>query len=472
MGEMKIQERPVFIDKDKEEAKEKGGLKVWQQVVLTVVAVFGGLGIIGGGVYMVLNSKEESTGSAANVETGVKVEVTSATEKTITLTDGENKISAGGTYTITGSTENGYVYTETEDEVKIILENATIKNPSGAAIQIMGNGNTEIYLSGENSISGTLTVEEDSRTNDASGDAAEASEKSEQVSGAIYSKADLLVNGEGSLAISSNYHGIKACDDFELASGNLTISATEDAVNNNDSIEISGGKIVAEAGDDGLHTDGKLAITGGEVEIKTSTEGLEGNVINLESGKVSIVAKDDGLNAVNSDETLGEFEAGDGELNISGGEIYVNASGDGLDSNGSMTISGGKVYVDGPTNSGNGAVDCNGEFKITGGELIAVGSSGMAMNATSAEQVSMLVNLSGSYSGKMQVVDESGEVVMEYTATKTFQSVLVSSSSLSVGKTYKVTVEGKEVGSVSVEQMVTGSGSGGMGGGMRGGGMR
>ena len=50
------------------------------------------------------------------------------------------------------------------------------------------------------------------------------------------------------------------------------------------------------------------------------------------------------------------------ELNISGGLVYVDSQGDGLDSNGNMTIDGGTVLVNGPTNSGNGAIDSNGEI--------------------------------------------------------------------------------------------------------------
>ena len=45
------------------------------------------------------------------------------------------------------------------------------------------------------------------------------------------------------------------------------------------------------------------------------------------------------------------------KITITGGEIHVNASGDGLDSNGDIEISGGTVYVYGPTSSGNGSLD-------------------------------------------------------------------------------------------------------------------
>lgn len=65
-------------------------------------------------------------------------------------------------------------------------------------------------------------------------------------------------------------------------------------------------------------------------------------------------------------------------LSIKGGNVYVNAEGDGLDSNGSISMTGGTVMVSGPTNAGNGALDYNGTFDISGGTLIAAGSAGMA----------------------------------------------------------------------------------------------
>lgn len=70
----------------------------------------------------------------------------------------------------------------------------------------------------------------------------------------------------------------------------------------------------------------------------------------------------------------------DANLIIENGKVYVNADGDGLDSNGDLFINQGIVLVNGPTNSGNGAIDSNDEFICNGGVLVAVGSSGMAGN--------------------------------------------------------------------------------------------
>ena len=149
-----------------------------------------------------------------------------------------------------------------------------------------------------------------------------------------------------------------------------------------------------------------------------------------------------------------------GLLTISGGIIYVNATGDGLDSNGSIKMTGGEVHVDGPTNNGNGPLDYNGTFVITGGELIAVGSSGMVQNvSTSSTQNTVLVNLSSSTTGDISL----GNIT--YSPSKSYQSILISSSSLETNKEYTLKA-GSTSQSVTLTSTVTGSSSQGMGGGM------
>ncbi|MET1138571.1 dockerin type 1, partial [Bacillus subtilis] len=65
--------------------------------------------------------------------------------------------------------------------------------------------------------------------------------------------------------------------------------------------------------------------------------------------------------------------------------------GEGLDSNGSINMTGGTVIVNGPTNSGNGALDYDGTFEISGGYLVAAGSSGMAQGTSDASTQNTIV---------------------------------------------------------------------------------
>ena len=149
----------------------------------------------------------------------------------------------------------------------------------------------------------------------------------------------------------------------------------------------------------------------------------------INGGNLDLTANNDGINAADgnsSKKTPGQATAGV-SLTITGGKIKINAQGDGLDSNGDLTISGGEVYVDGPTNGGNGALDYDGNGSITGGTVVMVGSNGMAMGfGSNSKQASILTNVSGNAGAKVTISDSSGKEILSYTAAKNFQSVLAS----------------------------------------------
>lgn len=53
-------------------------------------------------------------------------------------------------------------------------------------------------------------------------------------------------------------------------------------------------------------------------------------------------------------------------IRISGGDVKINASGDGIDSNGDLYLEGGTVLVEGPAGGGDGALDYDGEDPYQG----------------------------------------------------------------------------------------------------------
>lgn len=399
-------------------------------IIIGAVILVGGL--TAGGIYLATHQQSTTIISA------------DASGSSTKLSDGENKIKAGGTYTFTGSTSNGKIEIDTTEDVKIILDNVSITNPSGAAIKSKGAGKLTIELIGEN----TLTTTDKTADDPAS---------------AISGDADLEITGTGSATLKANGKGIKADGTLTLGSATLNINTIDDAVHSNSNITISSGSYTVNTGDDAIHADKNLIIKSGKITIEKSHEGLESNILEISGGEISIIADDDGVNAQNSDGSTRIGISGDGALNISGGKLYINSGGDGLDSNGSIEISGGEIFVDGPTNNGNGAIDCDGDINITGGTLVAVGSSGMAQNATSAAQPSVLMNLSSSYKGELSF----GGIT--FAPAKSYQSVLISSSSLKIGESYSLVIDGATVQSVTISQNITGQGTGMMSGGMTGG---
>lgn len=257
--------------------------------------------------------------------------------------------------------------------------------------------------------------------------------------------------------------GIKAGKTLTINGGEITADCTDDAIHSGDSIEINSGTFMLSSGDDGIHADTELSFNGGDVSVLQSYEGLESTVINVNDGKISIVASDDGFNASegSSDETttsdtntsnggqFGGFGGGGGFgdvsenciFNINGGYIYVNAGGDGLDSNGVININGGTTIVDGPVNDGNASLDSGSEINVNGGTLIAAGSSGMAeLPSDTSSQASLAIGFDQSQNAETIVCiqDESGNNIITYSPSKTYSSIIVSSPEITQGGTYSV----------------------------------
>ena len=157
----------------------------------------------------------------------------------------------------------------------------------------------------------------------------------------------------------------------------------EDSFHSNGDIEINGGSFTAAAGEDGFHADNNLIINGGSITVSQSYEGLEGQKVTVTGGNIDITASDDGINAAgssSSSSTGGRPGSSDSNalITIGGGYIVVNASGDGVDSNGNIVISGGALLVSGPADNGNAAFDYDGEATVSGGTVILCGNSGMS----------------------------------------------------------------------------------------------
>lgn len=221
---------------------------------------------------------------------------------------------------------------------------------------------------------------------------------------------DFLGIKDGKFTIKSGSDGMKSTYDTDTSKGNIVITggefditASNDGIHCNGDILISGGNLTISSGDDGVHADDNLQVDGGTIDIKKCCEGLEGVQITLNDGDISIVASDDGINAADGSSSSGMGMGGFGGgqnggfgggqasssdssvlLTINGGNIFVNAGGDGLDSNGNIVMNGGNVTVLGPTSDGDTALDFDGAFTINGGVLMAFGSSGMLETPTSA----------------------------------------------------------------------------------------
>ena len=233
----------------------------------------------------------------------------------VTVSDGVITITKAGNYKLTG-TYSGQIKVEAADSdmVRLILNNATITNSTGAAINVVEADEVVIYTA-----SGTTnTVSDGSSYSDTASGSPDA---------AIYSKSDLTLAGEGTLKVEGKYEegihttdglviasgtlevsaantGIKGKDYVDILDGTITVTATKDgikATNDTDGnrgwVRLSGGTVNISAGDDGFKAERVLEISGGTLNITQANEGIEAQYINILDGTVNVTSSDDGINA-------------------------------------------------------------------------------------------------------------------------------------------------------------------------------
>lgn len=295
----------------------------------------------------------------------------------VSTTDSIVTISKAGTYIISGES-NGLqlkIDADKEADIHIILKGVT-----------MNNTNSPINIQKANSVTITLV---DGTTNTL----VDSSENSDEKANAVlFSKVDLIINGNGILNIDAKKNnGIKANDTLHITGGTYHITAIGSAFNVNDEFNITHTKMSIDAkndavkvdndedlsvgnmflsdntmtinaGDDGIHASGNLVIESGTYVIENSTEGIEGRTITIQGGDIKVYASDDGVNAANANVSQDEisFTMNVGNLFVEVGEGDTDC----IDSNGNITVTGGTIQL-----VGQSGFDFDGTAVYTGGDI-------------------------------------------------------------------------------------------------------
>lgn len=281
------------------------------------------------------------------------------------LIDGQTvTVTQAGTYQIAGTLGDGALIVESAENAKItlVLGGVSIKNSTGAAIQISTADDVTIELA-----EGTTNVLQSGEEVDI----ATATESEEASGGALQSKADLKIKGKGSLTVLGYLNnGIHCTKDLKIKNGNISVTALGHGIKGKNSVTVSGGTVTVTSGKDGITSDeteneekGFVTIEDGEIIITSAGDGVSAETtLTVTGGVISIISGGGSANAQQKTDNMRDWwdfdnSASDDNsasckglkagkaLVISGGSITIDAQDDALHTDGDMTISGGECIL-------------------------------------------------------------------------------------------------------------------------------
>lgn len=304
---------------------------------------------------------------------------------TITAQDGKTEtITEEGVYIITGTAKNFTVKVDADNEAKVqlVLDGLNVTNSDFPVIYVVSADKCFITTTDSTnslSVTGSFTADGDTNTD-----------------AVIFSKADLVFNGTGTLEISSSGNGISGKDDIKFTGGTYNITSVDDSVEANDSILVYDGTFNITSSKDGFHSEdsdddstGYVYIKGGNFTVSAESdaiqatticqidggtlslsgrEGIEATYIEINDGNITINASDDGINGAQKSKSFGTptiiFNGGYVKVTVGQGDT------DAIDCNGDIIVNGGTIDVTSTMSS----FDYDGTAQYNGGTIIINGT--------------------------------------------------------------------------------------------------
>ncbi len=272
-------------------------------------------------------------------------------------------IDQAGVFEFSGEMTDRIVVSAGEkDKVQIVLAGAKIQNSSGPAIFIQSAD--KVYITAKEGTENVIT----------DGKSYSVTDKDSTVDGAIFSKADLAINGEGSLFVTGNFkHGIVSKDDLVLAIKSLQVDAKNVGINGKDCVKIAQGEVIVNAGSDGIRSDntedtsrGFVYVDAAKVSVTSGNDGVQAEtVVKLDQAELTVLAGGGSARGLSASTESYKGIKAVSDILISDGSITVDSRDDCLHSNHTVTLSGGTLFL----SSGDDGIHADTDLSVSGGKL-------------------------------------------------------------------------------------------------------
>ena len=349
------------------------------------------------------------SGTMTNSAASLSPDYENATYINMNEENSQVNITSSGTYVVSGSSSDGNITVKKATTgVVLVLDNLDLTSTTGATVSVNKQAEVKMIISGNVVLTDNENPEDENSTDAAIADAFDGAALKAKANSSLY------VTGNGTLTINGNAkNGIKGGDDSSLIFDGVTvnINAVNDGINGNYDVTLLDGNFTIAAGDDAIHADHILTVgqengSGPIVRVTKSNEGMEGTVVNVFGGDISVVSSDDAINAANGD---GLYEGVlDYSFNMTGGRVTINCAGDGIDSNGNVNLIGGSAQIRSGAVGGEAGIDYDGQLYVSdsfqmNNQSGTAGPDGMGMG----QMGGMMPGQMGTTGGQMPGMPES-----------------------------------------------------------------
>lgn len=284
--------------------------------------------------------------------------------KAVTVDGNQVTITAGGTYSITGSLTDGQLLVTGSEKVKLYCNGMQIANSSGPALVCLNEKRTIL----------SLAKDTENRLEDGSGYSEEEISGKNVSPSALYVQDKLTINGTGSLTINGNCaDGIVCKDVLKLMDGTITVQAKENGIKSKECVALFGGDVAVTAGNDGVKATETGDVTKGFLQFENGSLSVQsgGDCLQAES----LVWITDGDYSLTSLGTAEDAETGDsvsakgihcaGDMELGGGILTIDAPEDGIHCGGTFQMEYGTLTI----TSGEDGVQADGDLLQSGGQM-------------------------------------------------------------------------------------------------------
>lgn len=271
-------------------------------------------------------------------------------------------ISAEGVYVLSGAFTDMLIEVDAgdKDKVQIVLQGTEIESSNGPAIYIRNAD--KVFLTAADGTENLISDGAEYTLTD--GDTA--------LDAAIFSRADLCINGKGTLNVAGNCkHAIVSKDDLILAGVTMTVNAASTGLDGKDCVMLHSVSAEITAGRNGIRSDnaedagrGFVYILDSTLTINAGSDGVQAETLLRADNAVMTITTGEG-SGTSSQSNGSEWDSFGGSSGSRGSSGSATSTGSwkGLKSSASMEINGGAYVID----AQDDCIHTNGNLTITDG---------------------------------------------------------------------------------------------------------